>query len=305
MTAMALPSRRVVHAGTDRSQAIQGWVLAMPAAMLLAVLVIAPLLIVFGMSFTDYSLAASHWAFIGLDNYTEIFRDRRAFGAVLHTAAYIAITVPLSVGLGLVLALLIQQRRTLRNVYEVVFFLPATSTFIAMAIVWQFLLHGRIGPINDWLVALGLGRVDFLTDPTTALATLAVIGAWQLVGQTTILTLAGLASVPTDIYEAAELDGMTRGWDRFLRVTMPMLAPTLLFVTVTTTITAFQVFDSVAALTQGGPAGSTETLLYKIYLEAYQYTNMGYAAALSVLFLVFIVVFSMIQILFADKRIHY
>lgn len=305
MTAASLPSSRAMRTEADRFQAVQGWTLAMPAAMLLAVLVVAPLLIVFGLSFTDYSLAASHWAFIGLDNYGEIFRDRRAFGSVLHTAAYVAITVPLSVGLGLILALLIQQRRMLRHVYEIVFFLPATSTFIAMAIVWQFLLHGRIGPINDWLVAIGLNRIDFLTDPATALATLAVIGAWQLVGQTTILTLAGLASVPADIYDAAELDGMARGWDRFLRITMPMLAPTLLFVTVTTTITAFQVFDSVAALTQGGPAGSTETLLYKIYLEAYQYSNMGYASALSVLFMAFIVIFSMIQILFADKRIHY
>ncbi len=157
-----------------------------------------------------------------------------------------------------------------------------------MAIVWQFLLHGRIGPINDWLVALGFTRIDFLTDPTTALATLAVIGAWQLVGQTTVLFLAGLASVPADIYDAAALDGMDRGWDRLLRITFPMLAPTTLFVVVTTTITAFQAFDAVAALTKGGPAGSTETLLYRIYLEAYQYTNMGYASALSMLFMAFI-----------------
>jgi multiple sugar transport system permease protein len=183
--------------------------------------------------------------------------------------------------------------------------LPATSTFIAMAIVWQFLLHGRIGPINEWLVSLGLNRIDFLTDPSVALFTLSFIGAWQLIGQTTVLFLAGLASIPQDICDAAELDGMDYGWDRFIRITFPMLAPTTLFIVVTTTITTFQAFDSIAALTKGGPAGSTETLLYRIYLEAYQYTNMGYASALSIVFLTFIVLFSLAQIFIADRRIHY
>lgn len=285
--------------------ALRGLALAAPAALLLAVLIIAPLIVVFALSLTDYSLGAVHWRFTGLGNYAEILADRRALGALGHTALYVAIAVPLSVLLGLFLALLIQRRGRLRHLYEIVFFLPATSTFIAMAIVWQFLLHGRIGPVNDWLAMLGFERINFLTDPATALPSLAVIGAWQLVGQTTILFLAGLASIPADIYDAAALDGMDGGWDRFLRITLPMLGPTTLFVVVTTTITAFQAFDAVAALTQGGPAGSTETLLYKIYLEAYQYTNMGYAAALSVVFLAFIVLFSLTQIFFVDKRIHY
>lgn len=282
-----------------------GWPFAVPAALLLAVLLVAPLLLVLGLSFTNYSLGVSGWSFTGLTNYTALFTDARALKAVAHTAIYVAVAMPVSIIVGLVLALLIQKRQTFRHVYEVIFFLPATSTFISMAIVWQFLLHGRIGPINDWLVALGLRRIDFLTDPSVALVTLSLIGAWQLVGQTTVLFLAGLASIPQDICDAAELDGMDDGWDRFLHITFPMLAPTTLFVVVTTTITTFQAFDAIAALTKGGPAGSTETLLYRIYLEAYQYTNMGYAAALSVVFLGFIVLFSLVQIVIAERRIHY
>ena len=285
--------------------AAHGILLASPAIFFLSVLMIAPILVVFGLSFTDYSLGAMQISFIGLRNYLQIASDGRALAAVGHTLIYVAITVPLAVLLGLFLALTIQGRRRLRHIYEVLFFLPATSTFVAMALVWQFLLHGRIGPINDWLAWIGLGRIDFLTDPATALPTLAVIGAWQMVGQTTILFLAGLSSVPPDLYDAASLDGMDAGWDRFLRITFPMLGPTTLFVVVTTTITAFQAFDAVAALTQGGPAGSTETLLYKIYLEAYQYTNMGYAASLSVLFLTFIAALSMFQIFVAEKKVHY
>ena len=306
MTALPFPSLWVPSARRrDWTDTRRGWLLAGPAIILLAALTVAPFLLVFGLSVTDYSLGATHWSFTGLSNYAAILGDRRAMLAVMHTAVYTGIVVPLSAGLGLVLALMIQERRRLRHAYEVAFFLPATSTFIAMALVWQFLLHGRIGPINEWVVALGFKRIDFLTDPATALPTLAVIGAWQLVGQTTILFLAGLASIPADIYAAAALDGMDRGWDRLVRITLPMLAPTTLFIVVTTTATALQAFDAVAALTQGGPAGSTETLLYRIYLEAYQYTNMGYAAALSVFFMAAIVTLSLVQIFFADKRIHY
>lgn len=306
MTAMAHSISRDV----DKSSSVTriqsfGWLFAVPAALLLTILLVAPLLLVLGLSFTNYSLGVSNWSFTGLANYAALFTDARALKAVAHTAIYVAVAMPVSVIVGLVLALLIQKRRTFRHAYEIIFFLPATSTFISMAIVWQFLLHGRIGPINNWLVAFGLRRIDFLTDPAVALVTLSLIGAWQLVGQTTVLFLAGLASIPQDICDAAELDGMDDGWDRFLRITFPMLAPTTLFVVVTTTITTFQAFDAIAALTKGGPAGSTETLLYRIYLEAYQYTNMGYAAALSVVFLGFIVLFSLAQIFIADRRIHY
>jgi len=290
---------------TASRAAIHGLLLAGPAILFLSLLMAAPIFVVFGLSFTNYSLGEMHISFIGIGNYLQIASDARSLGAILHTLVYVAIVAPIAVLLGLFLALMIQERRRLRHTYEVLFFLPATSTFVAMSLVWQFLLHGRIGPVNDWLVWVGLGRVDFLTDPATALPTLAVIGAWQLVGQTTILFLAGLSSVSSDIYDAAALDGMEPGWDRFIRITFPMLGPTTLFVTVTTTITAFQAFDAVAALTQGGPAGSTETLLYKIYLEAYQYTNMGYASALSILFLASIAALSMVQIFLAEKKVHY
>ena len=279
--------------------------LALPAAILLVVLVLLPLLFVFGLGFTDYRLGSRAWSFTGFANYEALLSDARSRNAFLHTAMYVAIVTPASLGFGLAIALAIQARKHFRRVYEVIFFLPVTSTFVAMAIVWQFLLHGRIGPVNQWLEAIGVGRVDFLTDPGIALTALAGIGTWQLIGQTTILFLAGLASIPSDIYDAAALDGMGRGWDRLIRITLPMLAPTTLFVAITTSITAFQVFDSVAALTRGGPAGATDTALYRIYQEAYRYTEMGAAAAISVVFLAVIALFSLAQLALTDRRIHY
>lgn len=294
---------RALRPATVRREALQGWCLAAPATLLLTLIVLAPLVVVVGLSLTDYSLGQPDARFVGGANYARLWSDPAIRRALVNTATYVGLVVPASVGLGLGLALLIQARRHLRHVYEVVFFLPVTSTFVAMAFVWQYLLHGRIGPINGWLQQLGLGRVDFLTDPAVAIYALAAIGAWQLVGFNVILFLAGLASLPRDVHDAAALDGM-RGVERFARVTWPMLAPTALFVTVTSCITAFQVFDSVAALTRGGPMGSTDVLLYRIYQTAYQQLDIGLGAALSVVFLAVIVAISLLQVAIADRRSH-
>ncbi|MBZ0261154.1 MAG: sugar ABC transporter permease [Hyphomicrobiales bacterium] len=299
------PRETAVRQTVEFTEANRGWVLAAPAVVCLAILIFAPVLVVFGLSLTDYNLGATEWRGVGLKNYADLFQDPNVLASFKHTAIYVAIVVPGSVGLGLLVACLIQQRVHLRRAYEIIFFLPVTSTFVAMALVWQFLLHGRIGPINEWLVAIGLPRMDFLTDPSLALITLAGIGIWQLVGQTTILFLSGLVSIPQDIYDAAALDGMDSGWDRFIRVTFPLLAPTTLFVLVTTTITAFQVFDSVASLTRGGPGNATRTILYEIYLEAYRYSNTGFSASLAMIFLLVIGVFSVVQLVVIDRRVHY
>jgi len=287
------------------NQAIErrkGLTLAAPAAVLIVVLVLVPLVTVLVLSLTDYRLGDLSWRFVGLSNYAKLASDPAARRAVVNTTIYVGTVVPAAVGIGLFLALNIQARRRLRRFYEVIFFLPVTSTFVAMALVWQYLLHGRIGPINAWMTALGWRHVDFLTDPSIALFSLAAIGVWQLVGFNTILFLAGLAAIPGDLYEAAELDGMQGGMERFLRLTWPLLTPTTLFVTVTTSITAFQVFDSVAALTRGGPMGSTEVLLFRLFQDAYGQFEIGYGAALSVVFLGIILAFASIQTVLSNRR---
>jgi multiple sugar transport system permease protein len=282
-----------------------GYRFAAPAGVLVLLCVLLPLVVVLVLSLTDYRLVAVDIAFIGLDNYRDVLSEPAPRQALVNTLIYVAIVVPGAVILGLVIALLVQRRRHSRRYYEIVFFLPVTSTMAAMAVVWQYMLHGRIGPINAVLSALGFARVDFLTDPDVALFTLAGIGVWQLVGFTMVLFLAGLTAIPRDLYEAAALDGADTGFDRFWRVTWPLLAPTTLFVVITTSITAFQVFDTVAVLTKGGPMQSTEVLLYKVYEEGFAYFEIGRAAALITIFLVFILGFSLLQFALAERRIHY
>ncbi|UES60147.1 ABC transporter permease subunit (plasmid) [Roseibium aggregatum] len=277
----------------------------MPAGLLLAIVILMPIVAVILLSFSDYTLGALDWEFIGLSNYRKLLSDAVFWRSIRNTFFYVAIVVPGSVGLGLLLALLVHQRTRTRRLYEIVFFLPVTGTLVAMAIVWQFLLHSRVGPVNLFLLENSFERIGFFTDPRLAMLSLSLIGIWQLAGFNMILFLAGLSAIPKDIYDAAALDGIDGGVDRLVRITWPLLGPTTMFVTITTSITAFQVFDTVAVLTRGGPRGSTDVLLYQAYLEGFQYFEIGYAACLTVVFLVFILLFSLMQVRFFDKRVHY
>ena len=172
-----------------------------------------------------------------------------------------------------------------------------------MAAVWQFVLHPRIGPVNAALKSIGFQEVGFLSSPSLVIPTLAFLGIWLVIGFNMVLFLAGLSAIPKDLYDAAEIDGAGGTLDRFVSVTWPMLAPTTMFVAVTTSITAFKIFDLVAVLTAG--RDGTEVLLYAIYLEGFQYFRTGYAAALTVIFLLFMLAFSIIQALQLDRKVHY
>ena len=208
--------------------------------------------------------------------------------ALRNTFLYVALVLPGAVLLGLFIAVLVHGRTRTRWFYQVIYFLPVTSTLIAMATVWQAILHPRLGPINAALRFLGFDEIAFLSEPSLVLPTLAVIGIWQLLGFNMVLFMAGLSAIPRDLYEAAEIDGCNGGLDRFLTITWPLLGPTTMFVIVTTSITAFKVFDTVAVMTRGGPAGASEVLLYTIYLEGFQYFHTAYGAALTLVFLAFV-----------------
>ena len=289
----------------QRIERFAGMSFVLPAFLLLVVIDIVPLLVLLYLSFTNYELGALTSKFVGLDNFRKALGDPVFRRSLRNTFVYVAIVLPAAVGLALLVAVLLHGRKRSRSFYEVVYFLPVTSTLIAMATVWQFLLHPSLGPVNGVLRALGFHEIGFLSEPSYVLPTLAAIGVWHLIGFNMVLFLAGLSAIPRDLYEAAEIDGCRSGIDRFLTITWPLLGPTTMFVIVTTSITAFKVFDTVAVMTRGGPMGASEVLLYAIYLEGYQYFHMGYAAALTLVFLVFVLVFSVVQTFVLDRRVHY
>jgi len=308
MTATATLAAPVPAPRRNRQRLIEslaGCGFAVPAFILLLLTNLVPLAALLYLSFTNYELGAIDTRFLGLDNFHKALGDPVFRRSLYNTFAYVAMVIPGAVGLGLLIAVLLHRRKRTRSIYEVIYFLPVTSTLIAMATVWQFILHPALGPINGVLRALGLGEVAFLSEPAYVLPTLAAIGIWQLVGFNMVLFLAGLSAIPRDLYEAAEIDGCRSGIDRFLTITWPLLGPTTMFVIVTTSITAFKVFDTVAVMTRGGPMGASEVLLYAIYLEGYQYFHMGYAAALTLIFLAFVLLFSILQTFVLDRRVHY
>lgn len=276
-----------------------------PAAVLMVVLLIGPVLAVAVMSFTDYQLGAPSFDFVGLDNYRDLVSDKVFWRSLVNTLAYVAFVVPASLALGLGAALLIEAGEGWKAFYRAVFFVPVMATTIAMAMSWEYMLHPQFGLINLSLARLGLPTFNWLNDPATVLPTLAVIGVWQLFGFNMVLFLAGLTSIPRSLYEAARLDGAGDAWSRFRLVTWPLLGPVTMFVVVVSAIRSFQVFDTVQVLTKGGPSKASEVLLYTMYSEGFEFFRSGRAAAIAVVFLGFVLVLTVVKARLLDSEVHH
>ena len=287
------------------AEMIVGFTLAGPAMVLMWLLLFGPALAVILLSFTDWTFGSPTIAWIGLGNYAEMIGDASFWTSLQNTLLYVAFTVPLSVFLGLGVALLIEAGTSLRSFYRAVYFLPVTATLLAMAFVFQFAFHPTAGLINHALAAVGLPTKDWLNTPSTALYALGVIGIWQAVGLNMVLFLAGLKAIPKDLYEAAALDGADGAWERFRRVTWPLLAPTTVFVVSITAIRSFQVFDTIAVLTEGGPNKSTSVLLFQMYQEGFSFLRSAYAAAITCVFLIFVLILTLLQVAILERRAHY
>lgn len=287
------------------AEAVAGWLLAGPAIALMWLMLLGPAVGVILLSFTDWTFGAPTIAWAGLANYEELWRDRVFWQSLRNTLAYVAFTVPTSVFLGLGVALLIESGSSARGLYRALFFLPVTSTLLAMALVFQFAFHPTVGLVNQAFSALGLTTTDWLKNPDTALYAIGVIGIWQAVGLNMVLFMAGLKAIPKDLYEAAAIDGADSAWERLRRVTWPMLGPSLVFVVTITAIRSFQVFDTVAVLTEGGPNKATSVLLYQMYQEGFSFLRSAYAAALTCIFLAFVLLLIWAQTKLLDQRAHY
>jgi multiple sugar transport system permease protein len=284
---------------------LAGRALATPAVVSLLLLFIGPTLAVFVISMTDWQLGSDELSFVGLRNFRILFHDPDFYRSLVNTLLYTALVVPLTVGLGLVTALLIEAGHSLRAFYRAAHFLPFMATLAAMAIGWEALLHPTIGLINQALTGLGLPTTNWLRNGNTVLPVLALIGIWQNFGYAMVLFLAGLKAIPQDLYDAAQVDGADGALDRLSTVTLPMLGPTLMFVAIVVGLRALEVFDTVNVLTQGGPEKASEVLLYTLYVESFDNLRTGYGAAIAVVFLVMVMSFTLAQARIMDRRVHY
>lgn len=280
-------------------------VLLTPATVLIMVLLVAPVAIVAVMSLTNWQFGASTLDWVGLTNYRELWSDPVFRKSISNTLLYLVLVTAGSIVIGLGAALLIEADTRFRAFYRTAFFMPVASTLIAMAVVWQFLLHPSVGVVNQTLELVGLEPQNWLHDHTVAMYSLAAIGIWQMSGLALVLFLAGLKSIPQDIRDAGALDGIEHPLDRFRRITWPLLGPTTLFVVTVCAIRSLQVFDTVHVLTKGGPNKATEVLLHTIYAEGFSFFRMGYASAMTIVFIAGIFFLTQLQHVAMERKTHY
>ncbi len=289
----------------DPNEVRAAWFLAAPTLVLMLLLLVLPCLALIVLSFTDAELGVPEIHFLGLEAYKNVLSDRDFLRSFRNTAIYVGFVTPVSVALGLGLAMLIEAGTSMRAFFRSVFFLPAVALIVAMASVWQYLMHPSFGPINLLLKMLGLPGVNWLGSSDNVLFALAIIGIWQAVGFNMVLFLAGLSGINRDLYAAAEMDGARSGWSRFWTVTWPMLGSTTLFVVTITVVNSVKVFETVATLTQGGPAKASDVLLWSIYQEGFVYLHVGTASAMAVVFILVLLVLLLIQTKVLEKQVHY
>jgi ABC-type sugar transport system permease subunit len=277
--------------------------LIFPKVAFFAIFLVGPIVWAVVLSFQTGSILGSrHW--VGLSNYRRLLSDQLFVTTLENTLVYAVIVIPVVIVGGLVLASLLNRPIRFRSFFRVSFILPTVTPTVAAAVIWIYLLQGQGGIFNNVLGFLGFGQVLWLGDPRLVIPMIALIECWRGIGFYTIVFLAGMQSIPRELYQAAAIDGIT-GVRAFWVITVPLLRPVILFSTVVATIFNLQIFDSPYVLTKGGPGYASTTLVMYIYNEAFSYDDMGYAAAIAVLLMLLILVLAVIQLTVFRKDVEF
>jgi len=287
------PVRRARRTTVRRTAGV-GWAMLAPAAVLMIVFLIIPILLTFGLAFTNARLISPVPAkFIGIDNFVRLFGSATFWKSLLNTVIFAIVIVPVQSGLALVLALLVNAKVRGTNFFRTVYFLPVVTSMVVVSMLWLF-MYQQNGLINALLGRLGIVGPDWLGDSRTALFALIVMSAWQAMGFHMVIWLSGLQTIPGELYEAASLDGAST-WQQFAYVTWPGLLQTRTFILITITIAAFSLFTQVNVMTQGGPLDSTSTVVFQAVRTGFQQQQTGYASSISLVFFVIVLAVSLVQ----------
>jgi multiple sugar transport system permease protein len=270
-----------------------------PALAAIFIFFILPVIAAFVMSFTDfdiYSLGNIQFVrFVGFRNYLQLFNDPLFWQALQNTFYFVLVGGPLSVAVSLAAAILLNSKLVrFKSFFRVIYFAPVVTTLVAIAVVWRFVYHPRFGLLNYFLSFFGVNPIDWLGDPTYAMPAIILLAVWKNFGYNMIIFIAGLQNIPDELYEAARIDG-ANARQQFLYITIPMLAPTTLFVSIITMIGYFQLFAEPYVMTQGGPLNSTLSIVLLMYQQGFRWWNMGYSASLAFVLFVIILIGSLIQ----------
>ncbi|MDR7272738.1 multiple sugar transport system permease protein [Pelomonas saccharophila] len=289
------------HSGRE---SLAAWAFAAPALIVIALFFGMPVFAGLVLSLTDFDIYAladlGNLRWQGFDNYLHVLSLPLFWKALGNTLYFVVLGVPLSIGVSLAAAVLLQSRLVrFKPLLRTALFAPVVTTLVAVAVIWRYLFHVKYGLVNYTLQSIGLDPVDWLGDPHWSMPTIILFAAWKNFGGNMIIFIAALQAVPHDLYEAARLDG-ARSWAQFRYITLASIAPTLLMVTILTTAGYFQLFAEPYVMTQGGPLQSTVSVLYLMYEEGFKWWNLGLASAVA--FVLFVVIVAVSKGLIAVQR---
>ena len=288
----------------DRRALATGLLYLAPSLLLFAAFVFIPLGRTVYLSFFNTRSTGAITTFAGLDQYVELLTSPVFRSGLVATALFALYTVPVGIALGLVLAVLLNQRLRAINLFRTMMASTIAVSAAVGSLIWLLLFNPSLGLLDYVLSLLGIPGPQWLIQPSTAIIAVAITTVWLTLGTNIIVLLAGLQGVPEEIYEAARLDG-ARGARMFTRITIPMVSPSLFFLLVVDTVAVLQAFTQIHLLTRGGPVDSTRALVYSIYLDAFQNFQFAYASAQSVILFLLVLTLTLLQFRFVESRVHY
>ena len=275
------------------------WMFSAPGTVVIACVIVFPWLFTLWMSLHEWKVGGDH-AFVGFANYAKLFTDERFLESVWRTIWFTALATIIPIGLGLWAALTFHRHFKFRGVLRTIFVMPMMATPVAVALVWTMMFHPQLGVLNYLLSLVGIAPFAWVYHPSTVIPTLVMVEVWHWTPLVMLIVLGGLAGLPTDPYDSALIDGATR-WQMIRFITWPLILPYVMIALVIRTIDSLKVFDTISVISQGGPGTASETINYFLYLQAFQFYNLGYASAVVVIFFSLIIALSMALLMLRQK----
>jgi len=275
------------------------WPFVVPALIVIAAVIVFPWVFTLWMSVNKWTLGQSQ-SFIGLDNYVRLATDARFWESLWHTVLYTVLSVVGPLVFGTLAALIFDANFPLRGFLRGVFVMPMMATPVAVALVWTMMFHPQLGVLNYLLSLVGIGPQEWIYNQSSVIPSLVLVEVWQWTPLVMLIVLGGLASVPREPYESAEIDG-ANAWQKFRYLTLPMISPFLMIAVIIRGIDAIKSFDIIYAMTQGGPGTASETINIYLYNTAFSYYDIGYGSAMAVVFFVLIVALSFILLMMRQR----
>lgn len=287
-----------------KNNEVTAWLFLLPSLVLFLTFIGIPVVAAFLISFTQWDLF-NPAKFVGLQNYQTLWSDDIFKKVMGNTGYFVLLSVPIQMLLGLLCALALNRGVRGQTVFRIAYFLPVVTSTIAAALVWAWLFNANFGLVNAALGLVGVGEPPrWLGSTGWAMPAVIIVSVWQNLGYAMVLFLAGLQNIRTDIYDAAAIDG-AKGWRRLWFITLPMLSPTTFFVLIISLIGSFQVFELVFIMTNAGPANATNTLVFYIYQNGFQFYQMGYASAAAMVLFVIVLIITLVQYALQNRWVHY